>query len=104
MTFTLGGRFTFGLRRDGLAPHDGNVHRWRRVVRAGGVSWGAFAGWVAALCALLPLVDGSGLLPLVDGSGVVADASVLRGVGLVPVVLGMRLRVLLAWTRVELRL
>jgi hypothetical protein len=28
-------------------------------------------------------------LPLLDGSGVEADASALRGVGLVPVVLGL---------------
>lgn len=43
-------------------------------------------------------------LPLLDGSGVVADASALLGVGSVPVVLGVRLRVLLAWTRAEPRL
>ena len=69
---------------------DGNVHRRRRVLRAGGAQRGAFAGWVAALCASFPLLD---------GSGVEADASALCGVGLVPVVLGVRLRALLAWTR-----
>ena len=91
LAFTLGGG---GLPSadggDGLAP------RWKCPSAAPGAAGGG--GSAGCPCRL-----GGGLvrfvLPLLDGSGVEADASALRGVGLGPVVLGVRLRALLAWTR-----